>query len=1001
MARTPEKPDGMTIARQRIAEEAEARTGKLDLNGLGLERLPDSLFDLTHLRELDLGNPVLSLPGSPGRNQINAQRAGLQRLIRLERLSVWNSDITNLDFASSLPALQILGCWSTQVSDLAPLAACSNLKALICSNTKVSDLTPLAACSNLKALICSNTKVSDLTPLAACSNLQNLDCRETQVSDLAPLAACSNLQSLTCYNTQVSDLAPLAACSNLQSLDCTNTQVSDIAPLAACSNLQSLDCTNTQVSDIAPLAACSNLRYLTASRCQLQPLPAGLLSLPDIKKLVLWDTTVAGIPSSGVLSKNPFDNCLDRVRAHYADLAEGAEETGRVKLILLGNGGVGKTQIARWLAGKPFEEAWDSTHGIAVGGVTLADEGATRMQIWDFGGQEIYHGAHALFLGGPAVIAIVWDPTTESEPTQRCNGLEFRNQPLAYWAAVARHLGHPDSPLLVIQSKCDRLEQEARTPPLPADLLDNRPYAKILQVSAKAERWRDSLLETLAEAASWLRAPERLGAVRVGAGRLRVQRRLEAMIEADQYQPADQRQHRLVTMNAFADLCAEVGGVSSPAALLTYLDAEGTVLHRPGLFDDRIILDQNWALEAVYAVFERDRGAFTEIRRANGRFTRDLLARLVWQNHSTAEQGLFLNLMRSCGIAFEHRRFTLDDDGAETIEYIAPDLLPATTDTGGMWTEDAPTETVTFAYPLLHGGLIRSVMADLGGRAGANARYWRDGLCGFEADSQSRLWIDQTTGTDPATPWQGHLRLRTQGGNARELMDQLVRVVERAQQRVGLTPSAVTPSSPPDPRTEPRALSLVQEKPNQPEWYVSYAWGDDTKKGKLRDAVVKRLCEAAERRGLTILRDQDVLKLNDSIPRYMERIGQGERVFVILSNAYLKSRNCMFELTELWKACGYNGEYLRRRVRMYALPKTKIWTNDDRNRWIKYWDKQRRDLAKLMRKSNSALEADPNHDELKLQRRISKQIPDILRELTDHIQPRTFEELEQHGLDDR
>jgi len=36
-----------------------------------------------------------------------------------------------------------------------------------------------------------------------------------------------------------------------------------------------------------------------------------------------------------------------------------------------------------------------------------------------------------------------------------------------------------------------------------------------------------------------------------------------------------------------------------------YLDANGTVFHRPGLFHGRVVLDQGWALEAIYAVFDR------------------------------------------------------------------------------------------------------------------------------------------------------------------------------------------------------------------------------------------------------------------------------------------------------------------------------------------------------------------------------------------------------------
>jgi hypothetical protein len=50
-----EPRDGLTIARQRIAEEAKRRTGSLDLNNLGLATLPDELFALSHLQQLDLG----------------------------------------------------------------------------------------------------------------------------------------------------------------------------------------------------------------------------------------------------------------------------------------------------------------------------------------------------------------------------------------------------------------------------------------------------------------------------------------------------------------------------------------------------------------------------------------------------------------------------------------------------------------------------------------------------------------------------------------------------------------------------------------------------------------------------------------------------------------------------------------------------------------------------------------------------------------------------------
>ena len=61
-------------------------------------------------------------------------------------------------------------------------------------------------------------------------------------------------------------------------------------------------------------------------------------------------------------------------------------------------------------------------------------------------------------------------------------------------------------------------------------------------------------------------------------------------------------------------------------------------------------------------------------------------------------------------------------------------------------------------------------------------------------------------------------------------------------------------------------MEFRQEKPKMPEWYVSYAWGEDkTPEGKAREQIVNDLCAAATARGLNILRDKEVLGLGDSI----------------------------------------------------------------------------------------------------------------------------------------
>jgi internalin A len=55
------------------------------------------------------------------------------------------------------------------------------------------------------------------------------------------------------------------------------------------------------------------------------------------------------------------------------------------------------------------------------------------LKIWDFGGQDIYHGTHALFLKSRALFPIVWTPHSEAEKVHAHGGFTFRNQLLGYW----------------------------------------------------------------------------------------------------------------------------------------------------------------------------------------------------------------------------------------------------------------------------------------------------------------------------------------------------------------------------------------------------------------------------------------------------------------------------------------------------------------------------------------------------------------------------------------
>jgi len=191
--------------------------------------------------------------------------------------------------------------------------------------------------------------------------------------------------------------------------------------------------------------------------------------LASLRRLILFEADTPGVPAE-VLSQNWDDDCLGTVRAHFRDVAAGAEAATDVKLIVLGNGRVGETQICRRLRNEPYDDTQPSTHGIQATYATFdTGDAPTRLNIWDFGGQDLYHGTHALFLRTSAIFLLVRARETENEQEHTDHGIIFRNRRLPYWLAYVRHLAARDSPALIVQTRCDRPLDDAWAPPIAED----------------------------------------------------------------------------------------------------------------------------------------------------------------------------------------------------------------------------------------------------------------------------------------------------------------------------------------------------------------------------------------------------------------------------------------------------------------------------------------------------------------------------------------------------
>jgi len=119
----------------------------------------------------------------------------------------------------------------------------------------------------------------------------------------------------------------------------------------------------------------------------------------------------------------------------------------------------------------------------------------------------------------------------------------------------------------------------------------------------------------------------------------------------------------------------------------------------------------------------------------------------------------------------------------------------------------------------------------------------------------------------------------------------------------------------------------------QEEVFVSYAWTDAS------NAIVDSIQKTLEERGVVLVRDRSEMRYKDSIQAFMKRIGRGKCIIVILSKAYLESKSCMFELTQI--AARKN---IRDRVFPIVLEDANVYDAVGRLDYIRYWEKKKEEL---------------------------------------------------------
>lgn len=117
--------------------------------------------------------------------------------------------------------------------------------------------------------------------------------------------------------------------------------------------------------------------------------------------------------------------------------------------------------------------------------------------------------------------------------------------------------------------------------------------------------------------------------------------------------------------------------------------------------------------------------------------------------------------------------------------------------------------------------------------------------------------------------------------------------------------------------------------------FLSYSWKDKLEADKVDNFLTDN--------GYYVQRDIRETDYKRNIKEFMQTIGDSDYVIPLISDTFLRSHNCMYEILELTR----NSDY-KSRVLQIILQSAKIFNPIDRAKYLEFWSNQCKDLEAIL-----------------------------------------------------
>ena len=378
----------------------------------------------------------------------------------------------------------------------------TKLSKLYLNGNQLTVLPPeIGQLTQLSDLYLSGNQLTVLPPeIVQLTKLSKLNLSGNQLMILPPeIVQLAQLSELYLGGNRLTVLPPeIGQLTQLSILDLYNNQLTVLPPeISQLAQLSYLYLNDNQLTILPPeIGQLAQLSRLGLGDNQLTVLPPEIGQLTQLSYLNLSCNQLTGLPPETALFANkdislvpnPFSDFPPEIveqgdtaiLAYLRELYEGHSQQWVSKLMLVGEGGVGKTSLLCALGGEEFTDT-STTRGIEIRSLGLphrTDADITlTLNAWDFGGQEIYHATHQFFLTNCSLFLLVWNARHGYEQGK-----------LYYWLDAIQARA-PESPVLVVAAWTDERDADLPTTDL------QRKYPQILGFYAVSNKTGQGIAE--------------------------------------------------------------------------------------------------------------------------------------------------------------------------------------------------------------------------------------------------------------------------------------------------------------------------------------------------------------------------------------------------------------------------------------------------------------------------------------------------------------------------